>query len=187
MTIYFICKTNNHVPYINTAKFLTKTGMITVDRDETEYDYDGESGQLEMTWKHVYIWDGNNKDYDSAEDLAENAIFAELEIEDDAPEDYEIECVECHLYDPKKFIAYSWDECERELRKENPEFWRKVDYMAEKMAKYDGMTKILDNAEEIDFFEDLSWLTKLWIDIQAWIFIKWDHFTNWIYKKVHHV
>ena len=32
---------------------------------------------------------------------------------------------------------------------------------------------ILDNAEEADFFEDLSWWEKLIVDIKAWWFVLW--------------
>ena len=84
-----------------------------------------------------------------------------------------------------KPLSITWEECENQLRSEDPEFWRKVDYLTNQMCKYDGLKHYLDNVEEIDFFEDLSWWTKKRIDIQCWLFIKWDHFKNWIWRIFH--
>ena len=84
-----------------------------------------------------------------------------------------------------KPLTISWDECIDSLRKESPEFWRKVDYVGQQMTKYDGLKGYLDNVEEIDFFEGLSWWTKCRIDIQCWFYIKWHNFINWVYKIVH--
>lgn len=80
----------NDVPYINLMTLLVNgKKFIALDRDRTEYDFDRETGRLDMTWLGLYIWDGEEPNYDVSEELFDNAEIVGIEIEDDAPEDYE--------------------------------------------------------------------------------------------------
>lgn len=94
MYLEFICKQNIEDPYINGAVFRLKDGSIVrIDRERTGYDM--EDGILNMGWSGLYIWDGENADYDIPEDFLEGASLIEMEVEDDAPEGYEFECIIC--------------------------------------------------------------------------------------------
>jgi hypothetical protein len=97
MQINFKAKTNKDYCRINTATFtLRDGGTVTVDRDETEYTI--EDGVLSMTWNNVYLWkiDGVNivdeSPYlnDHFADFFSTATSVELELEDDADEDYSV-------------------------------------------------------------------------------------------------
>ena len=87
------------------------------------------------------------------------------------------------IYDRNgKPLAMTWSEFMEKERAEDPKFWRKVDYIGKMLSEYDGIKNALDNAEEIDFFEDLTWLEKQWCDIMARSYITWDRFANWIWR-----
>ena len=92
MKIRFICKTNYCTMWIDTARFVTKTGTeFVIDRDRTEWTYDAASQTMEMTWRDVYVWDGKTEDYGAAAKCLDGAQLVAFEIEDDAPEDYQVE------------------------------------------------------------------------------------------------
>ena len=95
LMISFECISNTDVPWINTAKFITDKGEITIDRNHTEYGYNPVTRTLLMHWKLPYIWDGEEANYDIPEDFFEHAVLKELEVEDDAPAGYEIKCIHC--------------------------------------------------------------------------------------------
>ena len=100
MRMYFTCKTNNRVPYVNTAIFQTTKGEVIVDRDETDYTYDAATGIMEMEWCGCYIWNPDDAEHEMNYVFPENfedSVIAlkELEIEDDAPEGYYCIPVEC--------------------------------------------------------------------------------------------
>ena len=85
------------------------------------------------------------------------------------------------IYDRNgKPLAMTWEELIEKDRAENPKFWRKIDYIDKKLFEYDGVKSALDGAEEVDFFEDLTWFEKLWCDIQARSYIAQDRFKNWV-------
>ena len=103
MKIGFKCRVTGSAdqPYVNTAVFKSPDGKeIVLDRDETEYSF--KDGFLNMTWRNVYIWDGENCLYVNDDDDARfksSWIFIGLEIEDDAPEGY-------LLYDVTAYDGY---------------------------------------------------------------------------------
>ena len=102
MNIKFIAKTNSVPPMINTAKFRLPNGKeVIIDRDSTWYSFKEISPgvlRLDMTWKKCYIWDGEEAAYFHDETgLPEGTQFVELEIEDDAEEDYYVNVMECHI------------------------------------------------------------------------------------------
>ncbi len=99
MRIEIYGNTNKNYCMVNTAKFHLKNGgIITVDREETEYTVNTEINQLSMLWKGVYLWavndcylfDGEDRVYPNAEEFIEliSGATLELELEDDADEDY---------------------------------------------------------------------------------------------------
>ena len=86
----FYGNTNRDYVMINTIVFRLKTGEeVTVDRDYTGYNID-EDGNLGMTWKGCYFWDGNIAKYLTEKDEKEltEAELVGVDIEDDADEDY---------------------------------------------------------------------------------------------------
>ena len=97
MTISFECITNTDMPWINTAIFFTNRGELVIDRDRTEYNYDPITGLMSMDWRNVYIWDGHEPNYNIPDDFFDHAILKELEVEDDAPTNYEIKCIHCYI------------------------------------------------------------------------------------------
>lgn len=97
MTISFECITNTDMPWINTATFFTNRGELIIDRNRTEYTYDPITGLMSMDWKDVYIWDGHEPNYNIPDDFFDHAILKELEVEDDAPTNYEIKCIHCYI------------------------------------------------------------------------------------------
>lgn len=106
MNISFRCRTNKDYVRINTATFLLRNGStVTVDRDQTLYDYDEETGNLSMTWEDVYLWEVNgfavfdnpayvNEDFTG---LMKGCTFLSFDIEDDVDSDYEVTLVSCSL------------------------------------------------------------------------------------------
>lgn len=88
MVLHFEGKTNGDSVYINAARFILPTGeRIVIDRDTTEYTI--VDGKLSMDWFGCYVWDGEKRNYD----MPTSCVFSNLagvEIEDDAPEDYEL-------------------------------------------------------------------------------------------------
>lgn len=98
MRIEFVGTTNKDYVMINIAKFKLKSGsVITIDRDTTEYTI--ENGKLDMLWRGCYMWAIDNwnifddetyiTDADEFAKLVDGAEL-ELELEDDADEDYEV-------------------------------------------------------------------------------------------------
>lgn len=61
---------------------------VTVDRDETEFTVD--NGNVSMQWNNCYIWDGEQAEYNITEEMFEGARVKEIEVEDDADEEYDI-------------------------------------------------------------------------------------------------
>ena len=105
MRIEFECQTNKDYVMINTLKFRLPGSdtVITVDRDETEYDITP-SGKLTMVWNSCYLWAINDynifgcnglhiTDMDAVNEFKRLVADAgaQLELEDDAPDsDYEV-------------------------------------------------------------------------------------------------
>ena len=89
-------KTNSNTVMINTMTFRLPDGNeVIIDRDYTGYGID-KDGNLGMTWKGCYFWDGKEATY-FTEDDEEKLAVAELvnvDIEDDAPEGYKVEIIE---------------------------------------------------------------------------------------------
>lgn len=100
VTVEFECTSNTRTPWINTAIFAAEDGTeFVLDRCHTEYSFNPETGEQPMEWRDVYLWDGEDENYDIPENLIKNATLKELEVEDDAPEDYEISCTGCWIND----------------------------------------------------------------------------------------
>ena len=60
--------------------------ILDIDRETTEYSID-ENGSFYMEWHRPYVWDGEDM-LPIPTDSLEDASFFELEVEDDADEDY---------------------------------------------------------------------------------------------------
>lgn len=105
MRLSFECKLPNGAcgltsPYINYAKFRLPSGsIVTVDRQETDYNMDEDT--LSMEWCDCYLWEIDDinifdKEYPLGEDavsLFSQAGLLELSIEDDAPADWKVNVV----------------------------------------------------------------------------------------------
>ncbi len=102
MTIEFECLTNKRIQCVDFAIFSINGEETVIDRDHTEYIYDPDTGTVNMQWSGLYIWDGENENYDIPENFAEIAKFKSLEVEDDADEDYRIECIHVWVDDEEK-------------------------------------------------------------------------------------
>ena len=76
------------------------TRSILLDRNHTEYDVD-DDGNLDMIWTGVYIWNGEDQDFDEnhIEKIIAKLNSFEVEVEDDVPEDYKIniDYLECTI------------------------------------------------------------------------------------------
>lgn len=89
-------KTNKRIPMINVAICELSDGTrLTIDRDTTEYSSeimnDGTYEQR-MLWKGCYVWDGEDETYLTKGFPAGITLkLVELELEDDADEDYYVE------------------------------------------------------------------------------------------------
>lgn len=97
MMLCFVAKTNKDYCMINLAKFRLKNGIeISIDRTYTMYEI--ENGNLNMNWEGCYLWElcGYNifdkEAYlnDEMCVLLQSAELIELELEDDADEDYDV-------------------------------------------------------------------------------------------------
>ena len=91
MRICFIGTTNKNYVMVNTLILKNNNDeskpVIVIDRDLTEYTI--EDGIIKMEWRGCYVWDGENPNY-NINDLDLNDYEADIELEDDAPEDYEL-------------------------------------------------------------------------------------------------
>ena len=110
MRIEFKCRTNKDYIAINTLKVIVPSkAVLTIDRNITEYDFDGE--QLNMVWKGCYLWsiDDNYifgeegyhiKDEEAIKEfkrLIKRSKFF-LELEEDVDEDYIVHIDEVSIY-----------------------------------------------------------------------------------------
>lgn len=92
MRIEFVCKTNKPYVMINTLQCQTDKGIITIDRDETEWTIE-DDGTMQMVWSGCYVWDGEEMHYPDKRNvkmIAKTIRTIEFELEDDADKDYEI-------------------------------------------------------------------------------------------------
>ena len=92
LRIDFDCVTTFEAyPYVNTITFRLKDGReITVDRDSTAWDSVG-SNMYWMQWNACYAWDGETMDYDLTKNMFYYAEIIDIDIEDEAPEEWSIE------------------------------------------------------------------------------------------------
>lgn len=77
---------------VNSITFRLADGrLICLDRDETEFRFN-KDGTFAMQWNSVYVWDGNNEIYltESDERLFNGAAIFRIDIEDEAPRDYQL-------------------------------------------------------------------------------------------------
>ena len=93
----FTGKTNDQ-PYINWIKVRLADGRVVVlDRVTTLYNDPGKEQILDMSWEALYLWDGKVEDY--AVDVNFNgAEVVFVYVEDDAPEEYDIDIQRVVLY-----------------------------------------------------------------------------------------
>ena len=94
MNLEFVGKTNYEDLYVNTIDVVAnvdgKFKQFTIDRDQTEWTYDEQTGDIKMLWRNVYIWDGEVSNYeipDNSFDLI-SVVSVNLEEDDWIPEDY---------------------------------------------------------------------------------------------------
>lgn len=98
MRIVFICKQKgSKTPFVNTAIFRKNDKEFVIDRDTTYYEYDEKSSVLTMEWRGCYLWDGEKQDYNVTKDTFIYTYLDHLELEEDAPEDYSLECLACNV------------------------------------------------------------------------------------------
>lgn len=103
MRISFKAKTNKDYVMINALKLQLRTGSIlTLDRQSTEFTIGkpNESGKrtLDMEWFDCYLWEIDEVNAfeqefllaDGFEKVFVGATLTELELEDDADEDYSV-------------------------------------------------------------------------------------------------
>jgi hypothetical protein len=102
MRIYFTCKTNKECMAINSLVFTLPNGVtVKVDRDETDFDFEG--NVLTMVWKSCYLWSVDDcnifgfegKHISGSYELSEFKRFIQgatydFELEEDAGEDYKV-------------------------------------------------------------------------------------------------
>lgn len=100
MQINFFATTNHPYVRVNTVRFTLKNGStLTIDRDSTEYTIN--DGVLSMVWNGCYLWALDDKNifgdngYHITDQYAVEELYKllddatmELELEDDADEDY---------------------------------------------------------------------------------------------------
>lgn len=105
MTIAFTCKTNKDTVMVNKL-IVTLPGGTTlgIDREQTEYSI--VNGTLDMEWVRPYLWCINDcnifggdgyaylEDENEVRTLFQTAEKLELELEDDAGEDYICELID---------------------------------------------------------------------------------------------
>ena len=103
MRLEFVGKVNKKLPdgmMINVAHFTFPDSEIdvVVDRDETEWTVN-DDGSYDMVWRSCYFWDGDHEYYAPLM-LADvlNKMEVKLEIEDDAPADYEVTVEDFEAY-----------------------------------------------------------------------------------------
>lgn len=91
MRISFVIKTNHmtDVPMINKLILKVNEKEVVLDRFDIEYTFiDTETDEriLNMTWKNVYVWDG--EECKRAEiKSTDNVELVELKVEDDVMQD----------------------------------------------------------------------------------------------------
>ena len=92
MRICFNGTTNKNYVMVNTLILKNNKDeskpVIVIDRDLTEYTI--EDGTIKMEWRGCYEWDGENTNY-NIDYLDLDDYEADIELEDDTPENYELE------------------------------------------------------------------------------------------------
>ena len=108
MKIKFLINTNHitDAPMINTLQLKVNGKEVTLDRFDTEYtftDTDTSERKLDMYWRNVYVWDG--EDIKHCEIKSTDKIeFIELEVEDDIIQDDV-------YYKPTEIILSGLEDC----------------------------------------------------------------------------
>lgn len=94
MRLEFTCKQSMDCqPYVNCAVFTFKDGCtVEVDRWETNWDW--LDGILSMEWRGLYVWDQETESELPVPDNLPEAELSYLDVEDDVPAGYEIECLD---------------------------------------------------------------------------------------------
>lgn len=112
MKIYIVCRTNYSIPWLNEMVLKTADGKrIIIDRERTEFWDDKELGITRIVWHNIYRWDEvEEKEYELTEEVFKGATVEEIEVEDDAPEDYIFEPLECCVFDFPYIKDYRYDE-----------------------------------------------------------------------------
>ncbi len=87
--------------WINGIVLITGETEMFLDRKASSYSYDENTGKFEISWENVYLWDGENEDYDKKHIIGavDKATCFVPDIEDDAPEDVEIYISELSFID----------------------------------------------------------------------------------------
>lgn len=94
MLIEFLCRTTSPELYINSAHFQFPDGHeIVIDREMSEWSYDPEKEEIHMIWRNLYRWEDEHYNEPVPYRLLKDAASVLFEIEDDAPEGYDITCV----------------------------------------------------------------------------------------------
>lgn len=108
MMIKFIGESNCKSVWINTITFKMADGTTAiVDRDMTDCDFldpfmkseDNGNCIMDMNWYNCYIWNGENCNYNIEAMDFEDAEIVSIDIEDEAPENYEVKINAWRTYD----------------------------------------------------------------------------------------
>lgn len=76
--------------WLNTIELKLKTGeVVTLDRDEDEYTL--EKCKANIMFRGAYVWTGEVQDYDLVPEDFDGAEIIGYDVEDDAPEGYDLE------------------------------------------------------------------------------------------------
>lgn len=102
MRINFKATTNSDKCYLNEIVLFTKNDdEIVLDCEEKSCSAPDENGNTTITFNTPYIWDGEGQEYDGQAilDYIDNSISFIADIEDDAPEGYELKVKELSFID----------------------------------------------------------------------------------------
>lgn len=174
MKLCFSAATND-VPYINTITLRTKDGEeIVLDRGLTEYAYSMESKHLEMTWGDVYIWDGEGENHNIPADIFDEATIIDVDIEDDAPADYQFVLEKVMVDDKEIPIAIRENEDAvyvvtatiEQSEYTEPKYYESAQAAKQVLYVSTDKDKALSFAKHVrdDFEENVEVLVEGWVD-----------------------
>ena len=97
MNLYLDCKCNVNELRINYLVFERYGIRYEVDRGYSGWEYDYDSNRMSIEFGDVYVWDNyeSTESYINDQAFFDDAILVLVSIEDEAPESYKLEVIEC--------------------------------------------------------------------------------------------